>query len=894
MKTRLVVLLAVSLLAACGGSDTASIGTSQQTQFKIERPAQKQQNAGYAIVVQSLYMAYFGRPADPAGLVNFEAALASANAPANVVDLAAQYTTNPALKALIDGFGTSQESKNLYGNNSTDFFVIEVFNNVVGRPPLSGGLSFWANAIDSGQLSRGNAALAIMAGALSNTSTQGKVDAQLINNRLSLASYFTAQLTAFGVTGSYTGAAAAANARNLLSNVTTTTVVPAYQSVVASSVAAMVGSGPIVEMFAGTTGGPGNVNGTAKTARFSNPYDVVMDSANNLYVADASNRVIRKVAPNGNVSTYAGAMGQSGSTDGAAADARFTFPTSIAIDATGNLYVVDNDTVRKIDPAGQVTTIAGQAGVSGAANGPAVNATFSNMGGIAVDHSGNIYVGDNCAIRIITPQGQVSTFSGTLGAAGTVDGSGSAATFDHPGKIAIDSSGNLYVVEIVTPIVRKISPGGDVVTIAGNPAKPGSADGNGAAAQFSALMGAAVDANDNLYVTDYGSNNVRKIDPKGNVTHYAGQSNFTGGYADGAAAGSRFSSPFGICADAGGNLYVADTYNAVVRKIDTSQTVSTYAGQNAMTADVDGAGSAARFSGPAGMGVDSSGNLYVADVTGPTVRKVTPGGVVTTFAGQSGVTGAQGLLTSPLTFQAPNSVAVDKSNNVFIGDSALNRIVKVAPDGTSSIAFGVYPYSSPQLGDIYIPTMPQTFTVDPLGNIYFVDTLHYRICKVTPNGVAAIYAGFQYSDIQASDGNLATATFSLPTAIAGDPAGNLYVIDYNTIRKIDTAGNVSTVAGSTVNFGYQDGNASTALFAFPTSLAIDTHGNIYVADYGNNAIRKVTPSGMVSTLVGQQGVVGFQTGSAPAELAHPRGLAIYGNALYVSMEKGVVAVYNLP
>ncbi len=894
MKARLISLLAAALLVACGGATSSSVDPSQHTQQKTARPSIKQDNDSYASAVQSLYIAYFGRPADPAGLANFEAALAAANAPPDVASLAAQYATNPALASLIDTFGTSKESQTLYGSGATANFVIAVFNNVLGRPPLSGGLSFWVNAIDSGQLSSGDAALSIMAGALTNPTAQGKLDAQLIDNRMSVAAYYTSEVAAFGLTGSYAGSTAAANARTLLSNVTATTDLSTYMPTVAAAVASMAGSGPIVEMFAGTTGGPGNVDGPAGVARFNEPYDAVMDSSNNLYVADPLNRVIRKVAPDGSVTTYAGAMGVSGTSDGAAASARFTFPSSLTVDAEGNVYVLDSDTVRKITPAGQVSTIAGVPGLSGAANGPLGVATFSNMGGIAVDGSGNLYVSDNHAIRLITPQGQVSTYAGTLGVDGTTDGAGSAATFDHPGNLAIDSSGNLYVVEIVAPIVRKVTPGGTVVTIAGNPTMPGTADGNGAAASFIELLGVAVDASGNVYVTDAGANDVREIDTKGNVTHYTGQSSFTGGYLDGAATSARFSEPWGLGIDPQGNLYVADAFNAVVRKVDISHNVTTYAGQSASSFDVDGTGTGARFASPAGMAFDASGNLYVADATGPTVRKVTPTGVVTTYAGENGENGSVNINSSAYLFQAPGSVVVDSTGNVFVADATANLISKITPSGAGTTFYGYNLYNGVQVGNAQIPTQPQVMAMDQKGTLYFVDSWHARIYTVTANGDAAVFAGSYQCITNTCDGNLATATFNFPTAIAFDPKGNLFVIDANAIRKIDTAGNVTTVAGTIGNYAYQDGNASSALFDFPTGLAIDTAGNVYVADYGNNAIRKISAAGTVSTIVGQQGVIGFETGPAPAAMAHPRGLALVGNTLYVSMEKGIVAVYNLP
>ncbi|MBV8634438.1 MAG: DUF4214 domain-containing protein [Burkholderiaceae bacterium] len=215
-RTLAARLLAVSLaaaLASCGG--TSQSGPEQSgasAQDKRLAPSRKDAAAQYQNAVQQLYVAYFGRPADPIGLVNFENALLAANAPTDINGLNAAYSTNAAVKTLIDSFGTSNESKTLYGSGTTTDFVIKVFQNVLGRVPQSAGLSFWTNAIDSGKTSPGDAALSIMAGALGNTTTQGLLDAQLVNNRLAAASFFTSQVSAYNATGGYAGQSAAASA----------------------------------------------------------------------------------------------------------------------------------------------------------------------------------------------------------------------------------------------------------------------------------------------------------------------------------------------------------------------------------------------------------------------------------------------------------------------------------------------------------------------------------------------------------------------------------------------------------------------------------------------------------------------------------------------------------
>jgi hypothetical protein len=238
MNKYLLSLAAIMLLAlaGCGGNDASPSALSTAQQAKHLTRSEKAQASDYQTEVQQLYVAYFGRPADPGGLVNFENALLAAGAPTNIQDLVNAYATNPAIAALINSFGTSKESQNLYGSGTTTAFVTTVFQNVLGRPPLTAGLNYWVAAISTGGLNQGNAALSIMAGALANNTPQGQLDATLINNRLAIASYFTAQVTSQNALSAYAGPTAANIARTMLSTVTATTDINTYDAVAASTV----------------------------------------------------------------------------------------------------------------------------------------------------------------------------------------------------------------------------------------------------------------------------------------------------------------------------------------------------------------------------------------------------------------------------------------------------------------------------------------------------------------------------------------------------------------------------------------------------------------------------------------------------------------------------------
>lgn len=328
-------------------------------------------------------------------------------------------------------------------------------------------------------------------------------------------------------------------------------------------------------------GDPGSNDGTGSAAHFYNPYGVALDSSGNVYVADMKNHVIRKVTPAGVVTTIAGTAGSFGTTDATGADARFNFPTGVAVGSGGDVYVADsnNNTIRKITTAGVVTTLAGEAGSDGSENGTGTSALFNQPYGIAIDGSGNLFVADfgNNLIRKVTSAGVVTIVAGTPGtstatsvtgapaAPGHADGPAANASFKGPTGIAVDGSGNLYIADSGNDTIRMISSGGTVSTLAGTAGAPGSTDGTGAAARFNAPRGVAVDGSGNVYVADGGNSSVRKITPAGVVTTLAGS---PGSFAnvEGTGAAAIFDSPAGIAVDSSGNLYVSEELGDVISK----------------------------------------------------------------------------------------------------------------------------------------------------------------------------------------------------------------------------------------------------------------------------------------------------------------------------------------
>jgi hypothetical protein len=289
MKNKILVLAAAAMLAACGSGSDATDSTLNAQAKQFQRVSKTTLTAAsYQNTVQSLYIAYFGRPADPIGLANFEAALLADGAPTDIPTLVNAYATNASLKTLIDSFGTSKESQTLYGTGNATTFVQAVFQNVLGRAPLAEGLNFWVTQINGGGVTQGQAALAIMSAALTNNTTQGLLDAQLIANRITAASYFTTQVAAANATSAYTGATAAGEARTMLAKVTATTDLTAFQAQEMTAIAGL----PNYPTIRGTT----SAYTAANYVTLDSSGSTIIDAAGNQYAVDKTSNTVVALA----------------------------------------------------------------------------------------------------------------------------------------------------------------------------------------------------------------------------------------------------------------------------------------------------------------------------------------------------------------------------------------------------------------------------------------------------------------------------------------------------------------------------------------------------------------------------------------------------------------------
>jgi len=495
------------------------------------------------------------------------------------------------------------------------------------------------------------------------------------------------------------------------------------------------------------------------------------------------------------VTTMAGWPGSSGRADGTGWAARFSLAGGVRADNQGNVYVSDsaNYTIRKVTAAGVVTTVAGIAGTSGSTDGPVATALFSGVGGVAIDSGGNLYVADsgNYTIRKITPAGVVSTLAGVAGMRGEVDGTGSAALLYDPQNLALDSAGNIYVPDGMGDVVRMITPAGVVTTLAGAPMVSGSADGTGASAQFDDPTGITVDLSGNVYVADSGNNTVRKIAPGGVVTTIAGAAGTTGS-AGGTGAAASFSTPAGVGVDSSGNVYVADLGNDLIRMISPAGFVTTVAGAAGAADDVDGLSTNARLSSPGDVCVDNSGIVYVADAGNSTIRRIIPGGDSPPFftaqpASQSVNLGTSALFSMGIEGTAPFSFQWFFNGTPILGATNPSYVAQLAQQS----AAGSYTVTITNV-DGSVTSSPATLTVAvPAGS---------PSISAQPQGGALPPGTSLVLSVGATGAGLSYQWLLGGVAIAG-ATGSTYTATAPGIYSVAVSNSVATAVSNAVTVG---------------------------------------------------------------------------------------------
>ena len=620
--------------------------------------------------------------------------------------------------------------------------------------------------------------------------------------------------------------------------------------------------------------------GPALAAQFSNIQGIAIDRLGNLYLSDTGNHRIRKVS-NGIVTTIAGTGVAGFSGDGGSAlIAQLNSPYGLALDSTGNLYLADlgNQRVRRITPDGVITTVAGTGRKASSPDGAApTDTSLLSPRNVAADAAGNLYIAEfeGHRVRKLTPDGKLSTVAGTGVAGWSGDGNRApAAQIDYPAGLAFDRAGALYFADSGNNAVRKLYADGTIGTVLGR--NPGTA--------LFAPLAVAVDPAGTLYVGD-STFVVRAYTTGGKWIGYAGTGvpSFSGD--GGRATSATLNSVNDLAADLNGNLYIGDAVR--LRRVDPLGGITTVAGDGYLHSVGDGGlATLAQLYQPSALTLDSAGNLFIADTATQRIRQVMRDGTVTTLAGTGSAAqgAADGSPAAGVALNTPMGVAMDSSGDVLVADTYNHRILTVTPARAIRSVAGTGTGGASPEGTLPLLAQlrgPRAVCADRAGNLYIVDTSNHRVLRLPPGGTLQTAAGNGSRGSAGDDGMARLAQLDTPSACATDSAANLFIADTanHAIRKVNPAGVISTVAGTGVQgTSWEESVATAARLDSPRGVAVDDMGDIFIGDTGNHRIRQVTPDGLMHTIAGS-GAAGFAGDSGPASdalLNGPQGLFLDG------------------
>jgi uncharacterized protein YjdB len=690
----------------------------------------------------------------------------------------------------------------------------------------------------------------------------------------------------------------------------------------------------VITTYAGTGVSGYNGDGIAATSAQLYHDGIAADAAGNLYVADYNNQRIRKITPDGTITTICGnGTGTSTGDGGPATAATVNQPLDVLLDASGNIYISEyfGNRIRKINTSGIISTVAGTGSATfGGDGGPATAAQLNRPSGMGMDAAGNLYFADfdNNRVRKINTSGVISTIAGTGTSGYSGDGgAGTSANLALPFRVAVDGPGNVYIADFLNSRVRKVNTSGVITTVAGTGTNGFSGDGGPAtAANITYAFGVSLDASNNLYISDYNNNRIRKVDGSGIITTVAGTG--TGGFSGdgGPATAAKLSNPVDVTFDGSGNMYIADRSNSRIRKIGLATTpiTGTFSVCPGNTTSLSNATSGGTWSSSTtgvatvgstgivtGIAAGTSNITYVSTcfsvaatvtvnsipsagtITGSstvdvgatiTLSDAVSGGTWSTSSSTIAAVGSTGVVTGMAVGSATISYSVSNGCGTAVATKA---ITVTAPAPTCDAVITTYAGTgvSGYNGDGIAATSAQLYhdgiAADAAGNLYVADYNNQRIRKITPDGTITTICGNGTGTSTGDGGPATAATVNQPLDVLLDASGNIYISEYfgNRIRKINTSGIISTVAGTgSATFGGDGGPATAAQLNRPSGMGMDAAGNLYFADFDNNRVRKINTSGVISTIAGTgtSGYSGDGGAGTSANLALPFRVAVDG------------------
>lgn len=638
------------------------------------------------------------------------------------------------------------------------------------------------------------------------------------------------------------------------------------------------------------------------------PQGLTLDASGNLYFTGLN--CVFRLSRDGVMTRVAGNSRAGYSGDGGpAVSAQLDDPSAVAIDHSGNLYIVDSDNnrIRKASASGIITTLAGGGRTLGD-GGLASASQLDGPSGLAVDAAGNIFISDRFHYRVrkVSLDGIITTVAGNGSRGSSGDGGpATKAQLMQPGGIAVDSTGSIYIADLEDHRVRKVSENGIISTLVGNGKAGYFTDQRSAiTAQLNVPRAVALDGFGNVFIAEYGNSRVLKVAADGIVSVLTGDRDARTLADGGPATKVQLSCPYGMATDRDGNLYIADTDNSRILKASPNGLMTTVAGEGSGSQKALGDGGPAErahLKYPVGVSLDRNGSLYIADQEDCRIRKVDTNGIITAVAGNGlpGFSGDGGLATAAQLNQ-PTAVVVDRVGNAYVADAKNSRIRRISVDGRITTVAGTDEVG--YAGDGGPGTkaklnVPLALAIDGDGNLYIADSGNSRVRRLSVEGIIVTVAGSGKPGNSGDRGSALKAQLDYPNALAVDSIGNLYIADgrSNRIRKVSTNGTITTVAGGGMSHPGNGGQATDAGLGIPVGLAVDGAGNLYISD-SSTLIRRVASDGVITTIAGNgtRGYSGDGGYALNAQLNEPIGLAVdrLGNLYVADSENKSIRLVN--